>query len=290
MHNPAYTLSERFGFILDGLCRAVAARIKGEALVAALPAALIVVIWTRIKRAETQVLALMARFQAGQLFRRRFMGRVAREVAAQASAGGGAARPRLPRQFGWLLPLVPVAAAGYGSQLRALLADPEMIALLAASAKARRILQPVCRMLGVEPELLLQGVADEVTVTKPRHETIIELEPKASREIPPRGAPPILACLTNNQSHPRPPWPTRHRRPNPLAKGKSFLVLFCKKEQRLKSEPKPEPAKGSPTRSEFSKAPSPARLRWGAEDRGCGGIAGRSARRRANNDGRGMGG
>jgi hypothetical protein len=60
----------------------------------------------------------------------------------------------LPRHFGWLLALVPCDAANLGSQLRHTLTDPEMVALLAASAQARRILAPVCRMLAIEKEVL----------------------------------------------------------------------------------------------------------------------------------------
>jgi hypothetical protein len=55
---------------------------------------------------------------------------------------------------------MPYVAAGYGSQLRTVLAEPEMVALLADVAQARRILGPVCRMLGVE----IPGVVDPSVV------------------------------------------------------------------------------------------------------------------------------
>jgi len=55
----------------------------------------------------------------------------------------------LPRGFGWLLPLVPQEAAGFASQLRVVLAEAEMVALLQASPQARRELRPLCRMLGI---------------------------------------------------------------------------------------------------------------------------------------------
>jgi hypothetical protein len=45
-------------------------------------------------------------------------------------------------------------AAGYGCQLRVILEQPEMVALLRASPQAGRILQPLCRMLAVETALL----------------------------------------------------------------------------------------------------------------------------------------
>jgi len=65
----------------------------------------------------------------------------------------------LPRRFGWLLPLVPCEAANRASQLRHLLGEPEMQALLGASPQARRVLAPLCRMLGIEAALLTGGVA-----------------------------------------------------------------------------------------------------------------------------------
>jgi hypothetical protein len=66
---------------------------------------------------------------------------------------------KLPRRFAWLLALVPCDAAAYASQLRVLLAEPEMMALLAASAQARRVLAPLCRMLGIEASVLAPRVA-----------------------------------------------------------------------------------------------------------------------------------
>jgi hypothetical protein len=56
----------------------------------------------------------------------------------------------LPVRFGWLLPLVPADAACFGGQIAAVLAEPEMVALLEASPQARRVLRPLCRMLAVE--------------------------------------------------------------------------------------------------------------------------------------------
>jgi len=60
---------------------------------------------------------------------------------------------------------VPHQAAGFASQLRHMLGEPEMIALLQASAQARRVLTPLCRMLGIEAELLqAPGPEDEAAV------------------------------------------------------------------------------------------------------------------------------
>ena len=140
------TTADRFTVILNGLCRAVAARIAGGALAPAM----IVLIWTRLKRAERQVVDLLTRFRDGRL----------RVVTGSRRAGGGGGGVRsqmpatLPRGFAWLIPLVPQWAAGYASQLRVVLAEPEMVALIAAAPQARRALRPMCRMLGIEPEML----------------------------------------------------------------------------------------------------------------------------------------
>ena len=55
----------------------------------------------------------------------------------------------LPSRRAWLLRALGWEVAGYGSQLRALLAEPEMAALVAAVPGVGRILRPLCQMLGV---------------------------------------------------------------------------------------------------------------------------------------------
>jgi hypothetical protein len=75
--------------------------------------------------------------------------------------------PSLPRRFG---------AAQFGGQLRHLLGDPEMMALIAASPRMRRTLRPLLWMLGIEaslirpappPVVVAQDPADTVPVTVP---------------------------------------------------------------------------------------------------------------------------
>ncbi len=56
--------------------------------------------------------------------------------------------------------VMPYEAACFAGQLRTVLAEPEMAAILRDVAPARRILGPVCRMLGVEmPGVEMPGVA-----------------------------------------------------------------------------------------------------------------------------------
>ena len=57
-------------------------------------------------------------------------------------------------RFGWLVRAVGYEAAGFGSQLRAVLETPEMVALLAACPEAGRVLRPLCRALAIETEVL----------------------------------------------------------------------------------------------------------------------------------------
>ncbi len=75
---------------------------------------------------------------------------------------------RLPRTFGWLMKLGTHHAGAYHSLLQTVLGTPEMAALLAESAQARRILRPLCRALAME----VPGVSGAATTTsretKPR--------------------------------------------------------------------------------------------------------------------------
>ena len=145
---PTLTVAERIALILEGLGRAVAARIAPRGANGAMAAAMIVLVWTRVRRVEARILGLLARFQAGRL-------QVA--VGKRAGRGGGGARvasARLPCGFAWLLPMVPCDAACFAGQLRTVLAEPELVALLDAAPQAARILGPLCRMLGIERSVL----------------------------------------------------------------------------------------------------------------------------------------
>ncbi len=58
-------------------------------------------------------------------------------------------RVRLPSRRGWLVGVLGYEAAGYGSQLEHLLAEPDMQALVAALPGLARIVRPLQRMLGL---------------------------------------------------------------------------------------------------------------------------------------------
>lgn len=67
-----------------------------------------------------------------------------------------------PLGFGWLLDVKRHEAAWFTNAVERLLREPEMVGLLAASKAARRLLRPMCRMLGVDPALLCPPAPGEV--------------------------------------------------------------------------------------------------------------------------------
>ena len=97
----------------------------------------------RIGATFARIEKLLSRFRAGRLWTRTRRVQV-RQTGAKAGRGSA-----LPRRFGWLVIAGGHQAAGFGAQLQTVLSTTEMVALLAASAQARRILRPVCRALAV---------------------------------------------------------------------------------------------------------------------------------------------
>lgn len=141
--SPPMTVADRFALTLDGLGRAVA----GRFMAGVMSAAMILLVWQRLRRVERRVLRLLARYRAGRLLpapRRVAVGRREGRLARQ-KAG-----IVLPRRFGWLLAMVPGEAACFAGQLGAVMDEPEMVALMGAAPQMRRVLQPVCRMLGMK--------------------------------------------------------------------------------------------------------------------------------------------
>jgi hypothetical protein len=168
--------ASQFWQITSGVCRAVTTCLGGGGRPATLPVDLAMACYHRVNRAQHRLLALMERVRMG----RQHVGgsRVAPVLAAGEVPGGlpRASKPVgmvLPRRFGWLVHLVGYQAAGHASQLAHLLGDPEMVALVRDVPQARRILTPLCRMLGVECDGL--RVARRVRV---RVRAAVALSPK----------------------------------------------------------------------------------------------------------------
>lgn len=157
-HIALPSLTDRFSMALDGLCQAVAARIAGGGM----QAAVIMLVWNRLRRIEARVLRLIKAIGEGRVP----VGRVPRERARDVPVARVARPPSLwmPRRFGWLIQMVPYRAAGFASQLSHLLAEPEMVNLLATSPRLGQMLRPLCRMLAMDVALLTPVAAAAMAV------------------------------------------------------------------------------------------------------------------------------
>ncbi len=150
----------RFALVIDGLKQAVAAKSADYPWTGPM----VLYVWNRLHRINAIFQALAALIVAGKLPPERVCRprspRIHSAVPARPdpetpqpvwklfsyrSAWLCAAVPSLPRRFG---------AAQFGGQLQHLLADPEMMALIAASPRMRRTLRPLLWMLGIEASLI----------------------------------------------------------------------------------------------------------------------------------------
>jgi len=132
---PPNSPVERLVRLLDLLCAAIAARGAGGALTTPL----FFLLWRRVRHTAVRAIKLAARIAAAT-----------QPAARPRPASPRPSRPptlRLPRGYAWVVRVVPGTAA-YGTQLRALLAEPEM-ARLASAPSMRRLLNPLRQMLGV---------------------------------------------------------------------------------------------------------------------------------------------
>ena len=172
-HPPPTTPVERFVRIIDGLCFAIAARGAGGALT--LP--LLLLLWRRLRRMATRMTRAAARLAAG----------LPQPIPRPRTPRPSRPQPlRLPRGFAWMVTLVPGTAV-YGLHLQALLADPQM-ARLAAVPAIRRMLNPLCQMLGV-PARPMRPLRRQAPAPKPPRPHRDSLPPPAGCPPPPPAAP-----------------------------------------------------------------------------------------------------
>ncbi len=129
----ASDFARRLGIILAALAALIARRFLREPGLAAL----IVPLWTRLNRAARRFERLMARLAAGNLSK------------PHRSGPGGPHSSALPTGRGWLIRALGPEAAPYATQLETLLAEPAAAGLLAQLPAARRIIQPIARLLAV---------------------------------------------------------------------------------------------------------------------------------------------
>jgi hypothetical protein len=191
-------LAQWLTLIVTALQKAAAARAGRDHAVAPL----VTLLWTRLARLTARFDTLVARLTAGHPAapaRQR-----TRPTSTASARKAPAAGLRLPRSHTWLIRLLPGEAASYGCQLQALLADPQMAALLAAAPEAGRILRPLCRLLAITPEgpLALPSAAG-----KPAP------KPRPVKPAPPPESGPTLAqmwaALTNQTPAAAPDPPPR---------------------------------------------------------------------------------
>ncbi len=175
LHPPP---AERLARILDGLCAAIAARGIGGLLTAPL----IFLLWGRLRRAALRARRLAAKLAAGKPLV------TPRRRNPDPSRPGRPPPPRLPRGYAWVIRLVP-AAAPAASQLRGLLADPEM-AELAQAPPMRRLLRPLCQMLGVTPpEIPKRAAPSQAAPSRPPAEpATVAIRPSDAPAPPPLAA------------------------------------------------------------------------------------------------------
>jgi len=180
---PQPVPAARFARLIAALCDAVGARVAGPSR-PGLAGPLIILIWTRLRRMADRVTRLAARVEAGKLKP------PSRRPAAPRRATRPPDRVRLPRGGAWLVRLVPASSFG-AAQLQALLADPEMAALIAAAPRIGRTLRPLCQMLGVSlpPALRLPPPAPPAAAGGRRPAA----EPPGAGPSPPQRPPPPSA-------------------------------------------------------------------------------------------------
>jgi len=158
---PPNSPVERLVRMLDWLCAAIAARRAGGVLTVPL----FFLLWKRVRHTAVKAIKLAAGIAAGvppPITRPRKTPRPPRPPIL-----------RLPRQFAWIVKVVPGTAV-YGIQLQYLLAQPEL-APLVADARFRRMVNPLCRMLAIpklpplppRPPAAPEPVAPEPVARKP---------------------------------------------------------------------------------------------------------------------------
>ena len=145
-------LAIRLGWILVGLAALVAR--KFPRYIRLLP--LVCRVWSRVSTANMRFIRLTGLVAAG-----RWSNRAPATTVRQTTPTPRAERPpapSYPTAHGWIVHAIGWEAAGYTCQLEHLLADPAMVAFIAATPAAARILRPIVHMLGADPGPGLPGI------------------------------------------------------------------------------------------------------------------------------------
>ena len=187
----AQVVADRLALIIEGLCQAVARRCG----LGGLAGPFIILIWSRLRRLATRFArhALIPIPSNPQTVAEAVIASAAKPSRKRSTS----ASPLLPRRKAWLLLLAPETASG-ASQLRHFLADPEVASLLAQAPQLRRILNPLCHMLGIRAAQALPPPSSQPP------------------EAPP--ATPLIPCHAQPPAAPIafPPWPAPPPSPDAL--------------------------------------------------------------------------
>ena len=141
------------------MLRALRGEVGGWTVRGMVSQVLALLLFRRLGEIAAKIDRLTVRFQAGRLWRHAPRVTIEAGEVAETARRHPRGRRLWPGRFAWLVRAAGYQAAGYGCQLRHILEQPEMVALLQASPQAARILRPVCRMLAIETALLRPGVA-----------------------------------------------------------------------------------------------------------------------------------
>jgi hypothetical protein len=156
-------LARRVGLTLGGLCTAIGLSLRGASPAGKVLADLA---WRRVFTMRHRLEALLTRIAAGWLPRPRPAAtrRAAATEPSPAAPDADATPPRphvgpppvarWPRGRACLIRVVGYQAAGFGSQLEHLLADPAIAEIVANVPSFGRMLRPLCRVLGIAPPVL----------------------------------------------------------------------------------------------------------------------------------------
>ena len=178
MSHPPLVPETRFATLIAWLSGAVSAMSGGDRLSYLLIARII----DRLRGIKQRFVRLAAKIRDGKYAPRRFAPHRPAETPRPREA------EKLPRKFGWLLPLVPDAVC-YRSQLEFLLRDPEFSALLAAApASLGRPLRSLCWMLRLDPPDMIAPPARPRPLRKKPKPVAPEPPPEPPR--PPHPEPP----------------------------------------------------------------------------------------------------
>jgi hypothetical protein len=201
--------ARRFAGIVNGLFQAIG--VRRDAGLLAGPVAML--LWTRLARLRGRIIRLAERLASGKGVGVPRRSPTPRDTSTRRDTGRTQCRPQqlVPRGTGWLIRLVPEAAAA-GSQLQHLLADPEMAALVQAAPQLGRLLRPLCRSLAVQPPQYLLPERRPRAPRAPRPEKPRPEKPRPERPRPARLLPwPVSRWIGNAGL----PWPLQSPPPTP---------------------------------------------------------------------------